>query len=319
MSDFHINFKEDKPRWDAFVLSSPQRSVFVYSKFLDSLLVNYDLVTCYENDRIVAGTVIIYSEAGEPINSTFPFTQYQGMLLADNTQKAIHSQITHEFKVVEYFIESLAEHFKKFFLANSLHLRDLRPFQWFNFNEINGAKVKINLRYAGVLDLKRFTSFQDYLTSIRRSRQREFKKASKILTLENTKDVSILELLYIKTFSRQNLTISEEILTRLKSISTSAIDGGYGKLSIASLEGCPVSAQLTLSDDRSTFLLIGGNDPSHRDLGSSTFIILNSIREAFNDGFREIDFCGANSPERGDFKVSFNASILQYHECTYCA
>lgn len=317
MSDFHINFKEDKRTWDAFVLTSPQRSIFVLSKFLDSLLADYDLVTCYESGRIVAGAVIIYSEKGEPINSTFPFTQYQGMLLADNTKKAVHSKITHELKVVRLLNESLAERFDEFYLSNSWHFKDLRSFQWFNFHEPNSTKFKINLRYAGVLDLSGFATFKDYLISIRSSRQREYKKALKILAVEDSKDISKLEMLYVKTFMRQNLNMSEEKLKLLRSITSSALDGGYGKLSVVLHEGYPVSAQLTLHDDRSTFLLIGGNDPDYRGMGSSTFIILNSIREAFDRGFHEIDFCGANSPARGDFKASFNADVMQYYECVY--
>jgi len=31
----------------------------------------------------------------------------------------------------------------------------------------------------------------------------------------------------------------------------------------------------------------------------------------------EIDFCGVNSPQRGDFKISFNAEIKPYYESTF--
>jgi len=53
MSDLQINYNEDKQIWDTFVSLSPQRSIFVYSKFLDSLQTNYDLVTCYEKKKLL--------------------------------------------------------------------------------------------------------------------------------------------------------------------------------------------------------------------------------------------------------------------------
>ena len=31
----------------------------------------------------------------------------------------------------------------------------------------------------------------------------------------------------------------------------------------------------------------------------------------------EVDFCGANSPNRGDYKISFNAELKTYFICTY--
>lgn len=61
MNALEINFNQDREAWDAFVSRSPQRSIFVYSKFLDSLQSDYDLVTCYEKGNIVAGAVIIYT------------------------------------------------------------------------------------------------------------------------------------------------------------------------------------------------------------------------------------------------------------------
>ena len=317
MSNWIVNFKEDKRVWDRFVSSSPQRSIFVKSKFLDSLNANYDLVTCYENNKIVAGVVIIYAVSGEPINTIFPFTQYQGMLLSDYSSQAIHSQITHEFNVVEYFIDQLSDHYEKYCLCNSWRLRDMRPFQWFNYHEPEKGKFKLDLRYAAVLDLNEFSNIEDYLSSIRRSRRRELKSSSNTFRLEYSENLSILENLYQKTLTRQQIDTSSQITELLHSIGKKAIEEGYGKLSIAMLNDVPVSAQLSLYDDRTAFLLIGGNDPDYRDSGNSTFIIVNSIIDAFNNGVREIDLCGANSPNRGDFKISFNAELYPYHESKY--
>ena len=41
------------------------------------------------------------------------------------------------------------------------------------------------------------------------------------------------------------------------------------------------------------------------------------IRDAFECSFSEVDFVGVNSPNRGDFKISFNPELKPYHVCTY--
>lgn len=308
MVESNINYKEDKQTWDAFASTSPQRSIFVYSKFLDSLQVDYDLVTCYEKGQIVAGAVLIFSDGGEPIGGVFPFTQYQGILLADNTHKAAHSQITHEFKVVEYFISQMAEHYKRFSLCHSWRLNDLRPFQWHNYHEPSKGQFRLNLRYTGVLDLKRFAHFDDYLSSVRSVRRQEYKKSSQKLEFQFSDDASILDGLHAKTFERQNLERNEQDSTLVRSICSHALAGGYGKLSIALSEGVPISAVLFLYDDRTAYYAFGASDPVHRNSGAGTFLLFRMIHNAF-DHVNEVDFVGVNSPNRGDYKISFNAEL----------
>lgn len=192
MSEWNIKYSEQKEVWDVFVSTSPQRSIFVSTQFLDSLGVDYDLVSCYEKGKIVAGTVVLYSSRGEARTSVFPFTQYQGMLLSDNSIKAAHSQITHDFKVVEYFIRQLTEHYKGCCFCHSWRLADLRPFQWHNYHEPDKGQFKIDLRYTGILDLKKYSNFDEYLVSVRSVRRQEYKKASQTLKVQFSNDVELL-------------------------------------------------------------------------------------------------------------------------------
>lgn len=312
MSDWCVNFQEDKVIWDAFASTSPQRSIFVYSKLLDSLLVNYDLVTCYEKGKIVAGAVILYSSNGKPIDGTFPFTQYQGVLLADSSSKAIHSQITHEFKVVEFFLQQLTDHYKTCCFSHSWRLRDLRPFQWHNYHEPDKGQFKNDLRYSGVLDLQKYKNFDDYLSSVRSVRRQEFKKSSQSLKLHFSDDASLLDALHAKTFERQNLERSDQDSVLVKSICKHALAGGFGKMSVALLGDVPVSAVLFIYDDRTAYYLFGANDPLYRNTSAGAYLLMRMIKDAHEGGLEEIDFVGVNSPNRGDFKISFNAEVKPY-------
>ncbi len=312
MSDWKINYKEDKRVWDAFISTSPQRSVFVYSNFLDSLQVHYDLVTCYEKGKVVAGAVLIYTNVGEPIGGMFPFTQYQGVLLADNTQKAAHSQLSYEFKIVEYFIGQLTEHYKKSCFCQSWRFRDLRPFLWLNYHEPDKGQFKIDLRYTGILNLQKFKNFEDYLSSVRSVRRQEFKKSSQVLKFQFSDDDSLLDALHAKTFERQNLERDSQDSSLVRSICKHSIAGGYGKMSVALLDDVPVSAVLFLYDDRTAYYMFGANDPMYRNTGAGAFLLMQMIKDAFDIGVQEVDFVGVNSPNRGDFKISFNADVVPY-------
>jgi len=317
MSNWVVNFKEDKQVWDAFVLTSPQRSIFVHSKFLDSMNANYNLVTCYVKDKIVAGVAIINSTSGEPsdISTTFP---YQGMLLSDNGNQAMHSKITHDFKTVEFFIKQLSEHLNKYCLCHSWRLLDLRPFQWHNYHEPEKGQFRTDLRYTAILDLQNFKNFESYLTTVRSVRRQEFKKSSLILKIKFSDDILLFDALYAKTFARQNLEINNQDTLLVSSICKQAIAGGYGKMIVALIDDVPISAVLFLYDDRTAYYLFAANDPEYRNTGSSTFLVMHMIKDAFDCGLKEIDFEGVNSPNRGDFKISFNATLQPYHVSTYC-
>lgn len=312
MSELKINYKESKEAWDSFVSDSPQRSIFVYTKFLDSIEAAYDLVTCYQGDNIVAGAAIIYSENGEPIHGPFPFTQYQGLLLADNFHMSANSRITHEFKVSSYFIENLTAQIKSYGFCNSWRLPDLRPFQWYNYHQPENGTFSLDLRYSGILEINKYTDFDDYLKNIRKVKRQEYTKASKLLEIEQSNDEKLLDTLHAKTFARQDIERPDGESRLLKSITRHALKAGYGKMCCAMLGDEPASAIFFLYDDRTAYYLFGANDPAHRKTYSGTFLLLNMIKDSFEGGVQEVDFLGLNSPNRGDFKISLNAELAPY-------
>lgn len=317
MKDFTINLSETKNNWDNFISQSPQRSIFLYTNFLDSLKVNYNLVTCYLNGKIVIGTPIIFSVENLPIESSFPFTQFQGLVLADHSHMNLNSKITLEIQIVQYFISSLVKQFKKIYLSNSWRFNDIRPFLWFGFDE-NEFKNQFAIlpRYTGILDLKKNDSLENFLLSIRAVRRQEYNKAFRTMQFKFSDEISILDDLHAKTFERQNIKRGNNASELIKSIAFSALKNNYGKLCIATLNNIPIAATLFLYDDRTAYYLISANDPSYRKYNANTFLLINMIKDAMEKKYLEIDFCGLNSPNRGDFKVSFNAEPKLYFNCS---
>lgn len=314
MLNLSINFSEDKAIWDEFVLTSPQRSVFVYSKFLDSLDAKYDLVTCYEKNKIVACVPVRLGGVEELGIATWP---YQGVLLQKNEYKEVHSQVANELRILNFFIKEISEHYQCYCLVNSWRLQDLRAFSWLNYHEKSKSKIKNELYYTGILDLNKFDNFEHYKNSVRSVRRQEFSKASVSLDFKFTTDVSLLVSLYKKTFERQNLQVDNKTADLISTVSKQALLGGYGKIGITLINNIPISAVLFIYDDRTAYYLFAANDPEYRKLGSGTYLLMSMIRDAFECGFSEVDFLGVNSPNRGDFKISFNPELKPYHSVTY--
>lgn len=314
--NYLINFEEDKKNWDQFVKCSPQRSIFVTSKFLDSLEHNYQLVSLSKKGRILIGAVILLDNEQNPTKQILPFTQYQGILFSNNNKDLYYKNLSFNHKILEYFLSILSTEFKNINLCNSWRLTDLRAFQWFNYGSIDSRKFKIELLYTGILQLSEYENFEHYLKNIRSVRRQEFKKSQKNLKLIKSFDVEALVSLYKLTFKRQGLKVKEEELALISTITTQAIKQNFGRMYLAYFEKVLISAVFFLFDDRTAFYLIGASDPAYRNYYGSTFLLLNVIKEQFDESPNEIDFVGTNSPNRGDYKLSFNCRLTQFSNLT---
>jgi hypothetical protein len=311
-SNWVIVEREIKQDWDAFIACSPQRSIFVQTRFLDALQTDYQLVTCREGGDIVAGAVIMLDAQGKAYESVFPLTQYQGIMLADAPGLSTHSRLSREFKRLEYFVAELATRYAPFCICQSWRLQDLRALQWHNYHEPESQHFQLDLRYSGVLTRSAYQNAQSYLASVRSVRRQEFNKASRNLQFVLATDEDVLVELYLRTFARQQIDVPAQELALVRSILRHSIAAGFGQMACAMQDGVPVSCVLFLYDDRTAYYLFGANDPEYRRSFGGTFLLINMLHDAFARGMQEVDLVGVNSPSRGDFKLSLNADLRPY-------
>ena len=308
-----INFNGKKKEWDNFVSKSLHGNIFLSSNFLDSLNKKYEIVTCFEDPcEILAGCVIIFDKNGKPIKNVHEFTQYQGLILKDFSELSNHKRISKEFKITEFFIEELIKKYPSLCLCQHYKFNDMRPFQWYNYHEPENGVFKIDLRYSGVLDLTKFKSFDDYLISIRPVRRQELNKAKQNIEFKWINDEHILDEIHDKTFKRQGLERTSEESTLLQSITRNALDNGYGKLCAVYIDDEAVSSILFVYYKDTAYYLFGANNPEYRNLFGGNLLMLNMIKDAFENNIKKIDFVGVNSPNRGDYKLSYNGEIKPY-------
>lgn len=318
MKDLTVKVGEREDAWDDFVRRSPQGSIFLISNFLNTMSIKYELLTCYDRDKIIAGAVIFFDENDVPLQTPNRFIIYQGLLLSDNSALELHSRLSYEFKVTNYFLSNLTDRYDRFCFTNSWKLFDLRPFQWLNYHAPEKGQFNILLRYTGLLPLTRYANFEDYVGTIRELRRRELRKANNNIIIKPTNNVDLFLKLHDMTYKRQGIAFSKEVFQYRSSIVKGALEGGYGKMACArTKEGQVASVIFFIYDTNTAYYVFGANNPEERKSGASTALMLFFIRDALERGFKWVDFFGVNSPNRGDYKISFNAALRPYFITTY--
>jgi hypothetical protein len=309
----------DKSRWDEFVSSSLQGSVFCRTTFLDALGVDYDTWLIEDQGRAQFGTVIL-RKGEEILPAPHGFTMYQGPMFSNyvNSQQ-LHTRTTLILRLTKEFLANLSQLYDK--LSFCLHYShgDLRGIQWFNYHEPHKGQFSFALQYTGLLDLNQFDDLEDYLSNIRTTRRYEYRKALRDgLKVETSDDINILLHLHRLTYERTGLVQTDEIATSVKNIACAALNNKFGEMLVCrNLSGEIVSATLFIFDEHCAYYLIGANHPDHRNSHGNTLLFIENILLSKNRGFRWIDTCGINSPYRGDFKTSFNAAPVPYFVVTW--
>jgi lipid II:glycine glycyltransferase (peptidoglycan interpeptide bridge formation enzyme) len=191
----------------------------------------------------------------------------------------------------------------------------MRAFQWLNYHSPEHGMFTVTLRYTGLVDLPHIDEFDRYIDTIRTLRRRQYRRAHREgFAVEDSEDVDTLQALHEKTFARQGLPRSEREVQLLTSIATSAVRKGFGTICVVRRPGePPVGATLFLHDARKCYYLIGANDPDYRNTGASDLLFLEHMRRYAERGIRVLDVVGINSPQRGDYKTSFNAAPAAYY------
>jgi len=313
-SKLSLNLCREPTVWNELVSASPQSNIFCRTIFLNAMDVEYDLWLVEDNGKPQVGAVIL-KHNDEILAAPQPFTLYQGLLFA-GAQLPPHNTAIWILEVTEALLKGLSERYDKLSFCMHHAAEDLRGIQWFHYHEPELGQFKINLRYTGLIDLSTIIDFNDYFQTIRRNRQRDYRKSvSDNLKVEESEDIDMLDHLHKLTFERRGLPWDKRPQRLLRSISEAALSNGFGQLlSCRTKTGEPCSAALFLYDDHCAYSMFGATDPQYRNTGSYTYVTLESIRLCKAMGLQTWDFLGINSPQRGDFKTSLNALPKPYFE-----
>ncbi|HMX17590.1 MAG TPA: GNAT family N-acetyltransferase [Rhodocyclaceae bacterium] len=310
----------DKSEWDHFVAGSPQESVFCYTWFLDLLdEPDYELWMVRDGARPLLGAIVGVDPDGRALGRGMPFFHPQMLFSASFAGFPPHRRAKEGIDLVAALLGALERRHDRLHFRLHPSFADLRALAWFHYHEPERGQFRFQIRQDGWIDLSAHADFEAYLATIRPTRRNEFRRSEREgLRLETGTDVGALDALHRMTFERQGLArgVAEAIL--LPRIAAAVLDNGRGWLSLArNGHGEPVSAALFLNDRRTAYYLFGANHPEFRHLFGGTATFLDSVRRAYERGLVRIDVCGINSPNRGDFKTSFNALPLSHVDAAW--
>ena len=312
MSELIFQQSNDKIAWDDFVNTSPQGTIFNNTALLDLIGINYSIYYVKTSSNKVAGICILETESGS-VNKNIPYFQYCGNILFASNYK--NNNIARELQYSSFLIENIISCYGEGYFVNSPNFKDIRPFLWHNYHSSGLDKFTNKVNYTAILNLSNISDFPSYIGQIRRSRRREYDKAIKneMLCVES-KDVGILDYLHKKTFSRQGLDRSKKSVDYLEKISNAALKSGQGEMIVCfNKNNNPCSVYLYLKDSTTGYSMFGATDPNYRSTGCYTFVTLECIKRCYEQGLEYWDFLGVNSPDRGDYKISFNPDLIPFY------
>jgi len=302
--------------WDTFIDNSPHGSVFSKTPFIKALEIPHEKLFFEVDEKVVASALIV--EPNSPnFCASYPCSLYQGVALAPIVG-GIHKLVPKTLKVIEAILPALVDRYDNIGLCLHHAFHDLRGFQWLNYHTPERGTFDFNLRYSGIIDLNQYSSFEDYLATIRSVRRQEYKKAKKQnLSMIESDDTESFLKLYKLTFERQNIELNPSVLSNVKNLVNATVSKGIGRLVFCKdIDGAIHSAIVTLHDEHCTYYMFGATDPNFRSSGASTSLVLDSIKHSFASNIMHFDMVGINSPQRGDYKTSFNAEPTPYHFIT---
>jgi len=250
---------------------------------------------------------------------------YNGLwFLPDGERKPTRAR-SERFEITEAVIGFLTAHYTKVELALSPQFEDLRPFLWHRYDGPEEEKINLSLRYTSYLDIQDLCGLgqgsEDCETFRRLEavRQRNLRKAATAGSIcYPDGDIETLLDNYAQTMG-----LSEDGFcnkrARMDSLMKGLRDRGMGRLyEVADRTGCPDYGVFFAWDSKRAYYLFGAGNPDRNDSHHGTFACWEALRDlATNHEVTEVDWEGANSPQRGWFKLSFGGSLLPYHELSW--
>lgn len=299
-------------QWLKLWAASPQRSVFSHPDLLGALPVQVRFALVRDNSGDCAGAPVCLGADGRPIHPDLLPCLYHGVLTSGPTREN-HSHYPRQMKLVERLLKLLTQEYPDLHLCNSWRLDDLRPVQWHNYHERQRGTFELALAYTAVLDLAAHKSFEHYLASIRSCRRQEYAKVManppQFCTAVQPDELLAL---YSSMFAAKGLPVAEVEAECLRGVCTAIQRKGLGDVFACREDGRLVAATVFLKDDRSAYYLYGMTAPERRKDFLNTALLLEAIRSFFYSGPSEVDFIGVNSPNRGDYKLSFNPALRPF-------
>jgi len=299
--------EQTEAAWDAFVDASPQGMVYLKSFYLRC----HDLPVRYwsirKGEDAVGGFAAVESPRGiVPL----AYQHYNGLIFRrfDDCKRVTETSLRYEAATCA--AEFLFGRYGEVHLLNHWDVVDMRPFQWVNYHDRQAGYFEVQPRYTALLDI----TTPDDATEYQTLRRRSLKKAEDAkLETRASDDYALLDHLQARTYEHQDVKRPENQGAMTKRIAAALGERGAGVVYVTYQDNRPLAAALFAVDSHRAYFVAGGHEPDDRNLNAGTKLMVDAFRHLRQErGVTEVDFVGANSPNRGAFKLSFGARLVPF-------
>tara|TARA_B100000900_G_scaffold416265_1_gene450731 strand:- start:2418 stop:3398 length:981 start_codon:yes stop_codon:yes gene_type:complete len=323
MSDHFTLEKCDLLESDKILEVSNQSNLFCKSFFLNSLDQKFHIWKVIQGQEIKAIVILNVDDSGtKSIENDFVI--HNGIFFNLDNKRILVKRREDQFQITEFVINELVKKYETIFLSLDPSIIDVRPFQWFNYNN-DGPKFKIEVKYTSILDTSEM------------KKQKTDEKLKIFKNLEPVRRYSIRQSLKDKAkveFSKDNLNFLNLYKVLSKKIYKSNYKKNYNvvekitKNLIDNKSGIFINTRdkkdnLLYSaccgwDNNKAYYLFGAGSEKFKKPWQGTIGQWYAMRYIVEKSkIYKFDFEGVNSPKRGWFKLGFGGDLIPYYQVKY--
>lgn len=318
MSDYIVKVVNEinKEEWLKFYNASSQATPFMHEDYLNAVGFRSTNFLVSKKGENIIGLCLAINQENSEMTSPVPFAPFQGLIYRNEKEIKLYNFYKENLEATSFLLEYIGGKYRTIRFSNHYTVNDIRAISWYNYHIPEKGMYDIDVLYTGVKDLSIDKEIESTLSKGRKydykySRTRYHLQYRKLADVNDIEDFMFL---YRLTFKRQDISLSDEDLFHVKGIICTALKNNYGFLRYAETEaGVRIGAVFILYDKNCAYYLFGTNHPEYRSYGGGTFLLVETMKEVQKKGIRFFDFVGANSPQRGDFKLSFGAELKPYY------
>jgi len=312
MSKFIIEECLNFDQWNNFVDESNQGTIYSRNDFICAIFPNSKFFFVKNAHEVLGAVSLLIDSENNVVKKPSYFPYYNSILFNPNRDSLTHKRIKLEFSITELILSELVGEFKEFSCSQAPSFNDIRPFQWYNFHNKSEGYFESSTSYTPVLNLKNI-DLTTVVNNLRYDRRKEYKSEKSELTVESSKDLGCLSELHQLTFERQGITRLASDVEIFNKIGTSCLERGHAELLICRFEGIAIAANLFLFDNKRSYYQFGAQHAEYRKFPGATKTMLKAIDNSIKRCLLEVDFVGANSPFRSDYKLSYNCDLKHHY------
>ena len=298
--------------WDNLLLNSSQRNYFVSSEYLRITLRENDKFALSKNDKVVALTVVDEHDSENKCKARY--STYQGIIFVQQ-DNASYSQVLERIEIQQNLCQLLLDNFSNLHLTLHPSVKDIRGFQFFDFNN-DAIRIETSPLYTGVVQLQQFKDFQDYLNNVQANRRQEFRKivGNQMLIQEQDRKTGDFLQIYRETFLREKILIPLDDLELIERIISESGTKQSTLHFLTDETSNPVATAFVGLQEKTAYYQFAGSLKNSGNASYSSRLLLLLIERLMKNDFASLDLVGLNSPNRSYFKTTFSPEVQVYFD-----